>query len=105
MNQDSITGHANDLTGKVKETAGSVTGDRSLQAGGIVDQVKGAIQKTIGGAAGDNTPGVGGSVNGAVNGTVDKARQFAKDRPWAAAAAAGVIGLAILNTLRGKGRA
>lgn len=106
MNQDSITGHANDITGKVKETVGSATGDRSLQAGGIVDQVKGAIQKTIGGVAGDNTPGVGDrNVSGTVNGTVDKARQFAKDRPWAAAAAAGVIGLAILNTLRGKGRA
>ena len=97
MNQDTATGTANDVAGKVKETAGSVTGDRSLQAGGIVDQVKGAIQKTIGGVAGDNTPGAGG--------TVDKARQFAKDRPWATAAAAGVIGLAILNTLRGKGRA
>ena len=97
MNQDTATGAANDIAGRVKETAGSVTGDRSLQAGGIVDQVKGAIQKTLGGAAGDNTPGV--------NATVDKARQFAKDRPWATAAAAGVIGLAILNTLRGKGRA
>lgn len=101
MNQDTATGTANDVAGKVKETAGSVTGDRSLQAGGIVDQVKGAIQKTIGGVAGDNTPGVGGGVND----TVGKARQFAKDRPWATAAAAGVIGLAILNTLRGKGRA
>lgn len=97
MNQDTTTGVANDVTGKVKETAGSVTGDRSLQAGGIVDQVKGAIQKTLGGAAGDNTPGM--------NDTVGKARQFAKDRPWATAAAAGVIGLAILNSLRGKGRA
>ena len=97
MNQDTATGTANDLTGKVKETTGSVTGDRSLQAGGIVDQVKGAIQKTIGGATGDGTSGG--------NATVDKARQFAKDRPWATAAAAGVIGLAILNTLRGKGRA
>ena len=97
MNQDTATGTANDVAGRVKETAGSVTGDRELQAGGIVDQVKGAIQKTIGGVAGDNTPGM--------NDTVGKAKQFAKDRPWATAAAAGVIGLAILNTLRGKGRA
>lgn len=105
MNQDTATGTANDVAGRVKETAGSVTGDRSLQAGGIVDQVKGAIQKTIGGVAGDNTPGAGGGAGGSVNDTVGKARQFAKDRPWATAAAAGVIGLAILNTLRGKGRA
>jgi uncharacterized protein YjbJ (UPF0337 family) len=93
MNQDTAAGTGNDIAGKVKETAGSVTGDRSLQAGGIVDQVKGAIQKTIGGSEGGS---------GAVNDTVGKARQFAKDRPWAAAAAAGVIGIAILNTLRGR---
>lgn len=36
------------------------------------------------------------------NQTVAKAKAFAKERPWATAAAAGVIGLAILNTLRGK---
>ena len=34
--------------------------------------------------------------------TVAKAKAFAKQRPWATAAAAGVIGLALLNTLRGK---
>lgn len=34
---------------------------------------------------------------------VGKARDFAKARPAATAALAGVIGLAILNTLRGKG--
>jgi len=32
----------------------------------------------------------------------DKARKFANDRPWTAAALVGVVGLAILNTLRGK---
>ena len=32
----------------------------------------------------------------------DKARGFAKERPFAAAALAGVVGLAILNTLRGR---
>ncbi len=31
-----------------------------------------------------------------------KAKQFAKDRPYTAAALAGVVGLAILNTLRGR---
>lgn len=95
MNQDTATGTANDVLGKVKETAGAATGDRSLQAGGILDQVKGAIQKTIGGVAGDNTPGV-------PNPTVEKARTFAKERPWATAALVGVVGMAVLNTLRGK---
>ncbi|WP_375428769.1 hypothetical protein [uncultured Sphingomonas sp.] len=32
----------------------------------------------------------------------DKARAFAKARPGATAALAGVVGLALLNTLRGR---
>lgn len=32
----------------------------------------------------------------------DKARGFAKDRPWTSAALAGVAAIAGLNTLRGK---
>jgi uncharacterized protein YjbJ (UPF0337 family) len=91
MNQDTATGTANDVAGRVKETAGAATGDRSLQADGIVDQVKGAIQKTIGGEGGTSA-------------TVDKAKAFAKARPWATSALVGVVGLALLNTLRGKGR-
>ena len=31
-----------------------------------------------------------------------KAKAFAKERPWAVATAAGVIGIALLNTLRGR---
>ena len=34
---------------------------------------------------------------------IDKAKGFAKSRPFAAAALVGVIGVALLNTLRGKG--
>lgn len=36
------------------------------------------------------------------NEMVNKATQFAKQRPWAVATLAGVVGVAILNTLRGK---
>ena len=39
------------------------------------------------------------------NQTVTKATEFAKQRPWATAALAGVVGMALLNTLRGKGMA
>lgn len=37
------------------------------------------------------------------NDVVNKATEFAKARPWASAALAGVVGVALLNTLRGKG--
>lgn len=98
MNEDTLRGTGNTLGGQVKETVGDVTGDRSLQTSGIVDQVKGAVQKTIGGIAGDGTPGVSPKIDQ----TVGKAKQFAKDRPWATAALVGVVGMAILNTLRGR---
>ena len=34
----------------------------------------------------------------------DKAKAFAKARPWASAALVGVAAIALLNTLRGRGR-
>ena len=33
---------------------------------------------------------------------VNKATRFAKERPWATATLAGVVGMALLNTLRGR---
>lgn len=90
MNTDQIEGAATDFTGKIKETVGNVTGDTQTQSAGAADQVSGKVQKTI------------GDTKDAVAPLADKARQFANDRPWTAAALVGVVGLAILNTLRGK---
>lgn len=52
-----------------------------------------------------NATGRTGSIKNALgnNQAVTKATQFAKQRPWATAALAGVVGVALLNTLRGKG--
>ena len=36
------------------------------------------------------------------NQMVNKATEFAKARPWASAALVGVVGMALLNTLRGR---
>lgn len=36
------------------------------------------------------------------NPIVNKATEFAKQRPWATATLAGVVGVALLNTLRGR---
>ena len=93
MNSDSLTGTGRDLGGKITETAGDATGDRSLQGEGLADQLSGKAQKVVGAA------------RDALNGTgplVDQAKSFAKARPFATAALAGVIGVALLNTIRGK---
>lgn len=93
MNSDTLRGEVNTTGGKIKEDVGSVTGDRSMEAGGLIDQVKGAFQKTIGGAS-DGGAGTSQAVG--------KAKQFAKDRPYATAALVGVVGMALLNSLRGR---
>lgn len=79
MNSDTLVGEGRNIGGKLTETAGRATGDQSLQGAGVSDQISGTVQKGYGAA-----------------------RQFAKDRPFAFAAVAGVVGLALLNTLRGK---
>lgn len=94
MNVTTLKGEGQDLGGKIKETAGDVTGDRSLQGSGIVDQLGGKVQKTYGTAKDALTDGA--------TPLVEHAKRFARERPFAAAALAGVVGLALINTLRGK---
>jgi uncharacterized protein YjbJ (UPF0337 family) len=92
MSADQIEGEMRDVAGKVEETAGNITGDGELRRKGLLDQLAGKLQKLF------------GTVESEVKPVGDKVKQFAKERPVASAALAGVIGLAILNTLRGKGR-
>jgi len=47
---DRIEGAAKNIGGKIKETAGKVTGDEKLQADGKADQVSGKVQNAVGGA-------------------------------------------------------
>jgi hypothetical protein len=65
-----------------------------------------SLDTTTGGTAtgpiGDKANQAIGAARDAVTPLADKARGFAKQRPFAAAALAGVVGIAILNTLRGK---
>lgn len=94
MNEDTLKGSGQDFFGKVKETAGDVTGDSSLKSEGIADQLSGQAQKVIG--------SVKEIVGGDAGPTLDRFKQFAREKPFATAAAIGVVGIALLNTLRGK---
>ncbi|MDB5717413.1 MAG: CsbD family protein [Sphingomonas bacterium] len=90
MNSDTFEGEGRNLGGKVKEVTGDVTGDRSLQNRGVADQVSGNLQSAV------------GSARDAIGPLADQVKGFARQRPYAAAALAGVVGIAILNTLRGR---
>lgn len=43
--EDKMKNEAEDLGGKVKETTGKVTGDKSLENEGKVDQAKASVKK------------------------------------------------------------
>lgn len=45
---NSIEGKAKDLKGRIKDAAGGLTGDTSLQAEGKIDQLKGKVQDAVG---------------------------------------------------------
>jgi len=94
MSDDMLQGEGRDITGKIKETAGDVVGDPGLQAEGLGDQLVGKVQK-ISGSARDAVSGNAGPL-------LERGREFARQRPFAAMALAGVLGVALLNTLRGR---
>lgn len=81
MNDDTISGGITDIAGKGKEAAGALTGSPSLRAEGQTDQLTGKSQKLVG-----------------------KVKDFARERPVLATTLAGVLGVAFLNTLRGRDR-
>ena len=48
MNEDQIKGTLEKVKGNVKEAAGKLVGNESLEAEGQADQVSGAVQKKVG---------------------------------------------------------
>ena len=50
MNEQYLKGAADKVTGKIKEFAGRVTGNKKLETKGKVDQLKGAVHNAVGDA-------------------------------------------------------
>ena len=93
MSTTALEGDGQEIAGNVKKSVGKVTGDESLQGKGVADQVIGTAKQAAGTIS--DTVGNPGPL-------VEKAKTFARERPWATAALLGTIGLAVINTLRGK---
>ncbi len=51
MDSNRIKGEAKKVKGSIKEAAGKITGDRSLQAEGVAEKTAGNVQATAGKAA------------------------------------------------------
>lgn len=94
MNTDTLTGAATDVGGKLKEGLGAATGDKTLREEGKADQLGGKVQQRYGEAK--------DTIEDTLRPVIDQVRQFVRDRPFAAAALGGVLGIAVINTLRGK---
>ena len=48
MNKDQIKGKVENIKGRAKEAAGSLTGDKEKQAEGTVERIKGAVREKVG---------------------------------------------------------
>ena len=48
MDKEHVKGVADKAKGAIKETAGKVTGDKSLEAEGKMDKAKGAVHSALG---------------------------------------------------------
>jgi len=57
MNDDKIKGAMDDAAGRVKRQVGEWTGDTSTQADGAAQQVKGKVEKAVGGLRDALKPG------------------------------------------------
>jgi uncharacterized protein YjbJ (UPF0337 family) len=47
-NRDQVKGKIDNLKGRVKQAAGSVSGDKELEAEGAAERIKGAAQEKLG---------------------------------------------------------
>ena len=79
MNIDTLAGEGTDIKGQVKESLGGAIGDRELQREGVADQLSGNLRKVFGAL-----------------------RDFAREQPLAAAAAAAVVGLVLFGGMRAR---
>ncbi|MBK6009506.1 CsbD family protein [Ramlibacter ginsenosidimutans] len=53
MNKQQVKGATNQATGAVKKEVGKMTGDRSTQARGTAQEIKGKVQQGVGNAKED----------------------------------------------------
>ena len=79
MNIDTIAGEGTRTKGDFKRGLGEVTGDAKLQQDGTADQLSGELRKGLG-----------------------QVRDFVNNNKAASYPAAGIFGLALLNSLRTK---
>ncbi len=67
MNKDQVKGKLENLKGRAKEAAGSLSGDKETQAEGTVERIKGAVREKVGQAKEEIARKTGNSTGGSSN--------------------------------------
>lgn len=91
MNENIVEGATKELGGNIKQAAGSLTEDRSLEAEGAGDRVEGRTQKSF------------GHLQAAAKDAVAPAANFVREKPVTAIGIAAAAGAGLL-ALFGLGR-
>jgi uncharacterized protein YjbJ (UPF0337 family) len=100
MNKDQFAGTAQSVGGKIEETVGAAIGDRTLQAEGVIDQVKGSAQQLFGDAK-QAIHGTYDRVAPVARESFDRAVVATRQNAVLAVIAAGVVGFALAVAVRG----
>ena len=94
MDEDRITGAAQNIGGKVKDAVGGVMGDSKTQAEGKMDQVAGTLQNAYG-AAKDTVRETAGTVRETAGEAGSQIEDFVKAQPLLALLGAMGLGFAL----------
>jgi uncharacterized protein YjbJ (UPF0337 family) len=102
MNDDQIAGTVRSMGGRIEEASGALFEDRTLQADGIVDQVKGTAQALYGDAK-DAISETYDRVSPAAREGIDRVMTVTRDNSLLAILAAGAVGFALAVAFRNTG--
>jgi uncharacterized protein YjbJ (UPF0337 family) len=103
MNEDRIDGATTTLGGRVEKGLGDLTGDRKLQSDGLLDQARGSVQNTLGGAQ-DALRSALDQAPPQVRETADRAITAAKKSPLLATLVIGAAGLILAKIFNDTAR-
>lgn len=102
MNQDQFSGSASSFGGRIEEAAGAVVNDRSLQAEGVSDQIKGAAQSLYGDAK-EKVRETYDRVAPATRESFGRVAEVTREHSLLAMLAAGAVGFVLAVALRTNG--
>lgn len=101
MNEDRIEGASTNLTGRLQERFGRLTGDQSSRVGGQLNQVKGTALNLFGQAV----DALEAQVHRAPANLQPRARQavsVARERPWLTMVGVAAVGLLLTRSGRSR---